>query len=71
MNLPFLQQKKMVSSIMANRKPDGTLEVQNEAQEMHPGLLSAAEDLISAVHSKDSQAVASALKAAMQMGESE
>lgn len=61
--LPFLQPKKMASVMMAKRKKDGSHEIQHEEGGHHPALMSAADDLIRAVHSKDSHGVASAMKA--------
>lgn len=57
--LPFLDEKKPSPSVVVNRKKDGGLESEDTA-----GLHAAAEDLISAVHSKSVEAVASALRAA-------
>lgn len=61
--LPFLQPKKMSGIIMAKRTPDEKTEVSHEEGEHPPGLMAAAEDLISAVHAKDAKGVASAIKA--------
>ena len=63
--LPFLQPKKQAGVIIAKRVGEKT-EPLNEEGEHDPGLMAAAEDLISAVHSKDSTAVAGALKAAFE-----
>lgn len=68
--LPFLKQRKIASVIMAKRKPDGAIEPISEEGEETPELMSAAEDLIRALHSKDAGAVAAALKAAFQMMDS-
>lgn len=70
--LPFLKPKQVASVIVANRHPDpdGTLESQGPEDEMHPGLMSAAEDLIRAVHSKDAHAVAGALQSAFEISDS-
>lgn len=62
--LPYLEPKKMTSTIMASRKPSGAIESEGPEDEQDAGLMSAAEDLISAIHSKSAEAVASALKAA-------
>lgn len=67
--LPFLKPKKISSVIIASRKKDGTVMPEHEEGENDAGLMAAAEDLISAVHSKDSSAVASALKAAFEIME--
>lgn len=65
--LPFLEPKKITSVLVSKRKSDGTADTLQEEGEHDPGLLSAAEDLISAVHAKDANAVADALKAAYSM----
>ncbi len=63
--LPFLQPKKLASSIIAKRRSDGTTEQpEHKEDEQHPELMSAAEAMIKAVHAKDSTAVAEAMKAA-------
>lgn len=61
--LPFLKPKKMASVIMASRKPDGSAAPDKKEDEKAPESISAAESLISAVHSKDAEAVAKALDA--------
>jgi hypothetical protein len=61
--LPFLAPKKQAGVIIAKRTPDAKTEVKSEEGEHPPGLMAAAEDLISAVHAKDAKAVASAIKA--------
>jgi hypothetical protein len=60
--LPFLSPKKMTGIIMAKYKPEGKTEPMHEEGEMHPGLMAAAEALISAVHAKDAKAVAQAMQ---------
>lgn len=67
--LPFLAPKKMAGVIVAKMKKPAEIEPMHEEGEMEPGLMSAAEDLISAVHMKDAKAVAMALKSAMDMNE--
>ena len=62
--LPFLAHRKIANIIVAKQKPDGTLETKGEKDEHDPALISAAEDLIRAVHAKDASAVVDALKAA-------
>lgn len=54
----------MAGSIIARTKPDGGIEPESQEGQDDPGLMSAAEDLISAINMKDASAVASALKAA-------
>lgn len=61
--LPFLQAKKLSSVIIAKRNKDGTSEPMQEEGEHAPELISASENLISAIHSKDATKVADALKA--------
>lgn len=70
MSLPFLNAKKIASVMMAKTRPDGSVEDQHMEDEHDPALQSAAEDLISAVHMKDSMKVASALKAAFEIMDS-
>lgn len=64
--LPFLEPKKLSAVIVAKRKPDGGQEPINEEGEHPPELMAIAEDLISAIHSKSAQNVASALQAAVE-----
>lgn len=65
MDLPFLKNKKISSIIIAKRGKDGNTMPMKEEGEEDPGLMSAAEDLLSAIAMKDAGAVAAALKAAM------
>lgn len=70
--LPFLSAKKAVASVQGSvikRKPDEGSESEAKLDEAMP-FHSAAEDLMNAIHSKDSQAVAMALKAALNIHES-
>lgn len=69
--LPFLAPKKIASVIMAKTKPEGGVEDERHEDEQDPGLMSAAEDLISAVHAKDAAAVAEALEAAFEILDSQ
>lgn len=69
--LPFLAPKKIASVIVAKTKPTGGIEPKGEEGEHDPALMSAAEDLISAVHMKDAVAVADALRAAFDICDSE
>lgn len=62
--LPFLSPKKLSGSIIAKTKPEGGIEEESQEGQPDQGLMSAAEDLISAVNMKDASAVASALRAA-------
>lgn len=66
--LPFLRPKSAAGVIIQKRKPDGSQEVEDA-----PGsaIEACAEDLIRAVHAKDSKAVAAALCAAFEVFESQ
>jgi hypothetical protein len=64
--LPFLAPRKQAGVIMAKRTPEEKTEVVSEEGEHPPGLMAAAEDLISAVHAKDAKGVADALKAGVE-----
>ena len=67
--LPFLKNNKEAS---ISETPDSIKREHDEdSSEEYDMLESAAEDLISAVHSKDVKAVCSALRAAFQMLDSE
>lgn len=68
--LPFLQPKKLASIIIAKHTEKGA-EPMHEEGEPAPHLMSAAEELIRAVHDKDAAAVAKALSTAMGGGEGE
>jgi hypothetical protein len=68
--LPFLKPKKVAAVIVANRQPDGSMESEGSEDEMDPGLMAVAEDLIRAVHGKDARAVAQALQAAFDIADS-
>lgn len=61
--LPFLNPRKSASIMIAKRTPEEKTESVKEEGEHHPGLMAAAEDLISAVHAKDAKGVADAMKA--------
>lgn len=64
--LPFMQPKKITSVLVGKKNPDSSLELE-ASEEMDAGIMSAAEDLIRAVHSKDAKAVAGALQSAFEM----
>lgn len=68
--LPFMKPKQSGSIIQA-KYSDGGMEIENEEGQHSPGIMSAAEDLISAVHMKDAKGVADALKAHHEMKMSE
>lgn len=65
--LPFLKPKNIASVIVASRTPDGGTETKGTMDEMDPGLMSVAEDLIQAVHAKDAKGVVEALKSAQEL----
>lgn len=62
--LPFMEPKKLAGVVMMKMKGNSP-EASHEEGEPMPELMSAAEDLIAAVHSKSAADVANALKAAM------
>lgn len=64
--LPFMPQKRNQTIIMGRKEEGKPMELPAEE---HP-LMSAAEDLIHAIHSKDVDAVAKALDAAFQISDS-
>lgn len=68
--LPYLKPKKMGTVMEANYS-EGKLGQAKEEGEHSMGIMSAAEDLISAVHAKDTKGVADALKAHHEMREAE
>lgn len=65
--LPFLKPQRSPGVIVSQRKQDGSKEEQSLDSSSDDGLMLCAHDLISAVHAKDSKAVAAALKAAFQI----
>jgi hypothetical protein len=67
--LPFLKARKVGSTAQTVSSADGHQERLGEEGETDVGLMSAAEDLIRAVHAKDAQAVADAMKAAFEIME--
>ena len=70
MALPFLHDKKSIADLItADRRPDGLKQDEEESEEPkdNEDLLAVAHELISAVHSKDANAVAEALMAAMSL----
>lgn len=68
MSLPFLQDKKrMVAIIMGKRHDDGSVEVGNPDGSPMDGIMSAAADLMKAIHAKDVKMVAEALKSAFEI----
>lgn len=71
MPLPFLKPRAVAGVIISHRKPDGQKGDERAEGEEDQGILSAAEDLIRAIHSKDAQSVASALRAAFEICDSQ
>lgn len=57
--------------IVTTRKPDGSTEPEDQSDGDDQGLSACAADLIRAVHAKDESAVASALKAAFEILDSQ
>ena len=70
MSLPFMKKRQVAALIIQNRTPDG-VKTEGAEDSQDQGLMSCAEDLIRAVHAKDAQAVASAMRAAFEILESE
>lgn len=71
MPLPFLKPKHAAGVIISHRKPDGDKPQEQEEGGGHEGLMACAEALIRAIHAKDAQSVASALREAMEVMEME
>lgn len=69
--LPFLKPKKMASVIMSARTPDGKEVLKGPEDEASPENIKLAQDLISAVHSKDAEAVAAVLSKLQEIDEAE
>lgn len=69
--LPFMKPRRVTSLLIAKHDPETGIGNAEPEQEEKEGLLMAAEHLISAIHSKDAKAVASALRAAFDMADSE
>lgn len=59
--LPFLKPRKLGTVMMAKAHSDGDVESLGEEGEMHPGLVSAMDDFLSAHSQKDSTAMAKAM----------
>ncbi len=64
--LPFLKPKK-AGTVMVAKYSNGETKSEGEVGEHNEGLMSAAQDLISAIHAKDAKAVCDALCAAKEM----
>jgi hypothetical protein len=67
--LPFLKPKSQNAVIMAKYSPKDGVEAEKEEGGMDPGLLSAAEDMLSAIAMKDATALAKAFQDAFEMSE--
>jgi hypothetical protein len=67
--LPFMKPRKIQGVIVDNRKADGSKH-DKKTQEDH-GLNQAAEDLIRAIHDKDIDAAAAAMRAAFEILDSQ
>ena len=66
--LPFLKPKNVAGLIIQKRSADPSVSPQEGPEdEQDQGLTSAAEDLIRAIHAKDAQSVAAAIRAAFEM----
>lgn len=69
--MPFLKPKSVAGVIVSHRKPDGgKMEQPNESDQDH-AMEAAAEDIIRAISSKDSQHLAHALRSAFEILQSE
>lgn len=68
--LPFLKKKQQTGVIVKTRQPDEKPE-QEENEQEDQGLMVCAQDLIDAIAAQDVKAVASALRAAFQIADSE
>lgn len=64
MSLPFLDKARKTTTIIDNMSADGTRDSSHDEDMPHPELHSAAEDMLSAMHSKDSKALAEAMQRA-------
>lgn len=60
--LPFLKPKNIASTIIASYSPEKGVQTEHEEGEQHPELMKHAESLISAIHGKDTKAVAEAMQ---------
>jgi hypothetical protein len=70
--LPFMKPKSVAGLIIQKRSADTGLSAPESPEpEQDQGLSSAAEDLIRAVHAKDAQGVAAAIRAAFELLDSE
>lgn len=69
--LPFLKPRSQSGLIVSTRKPDGGSEESHMEGHEDEGLDACSEDLIRAMHAKDTKGVSSALKAAFELLDSE
>lgn len=62
--LPFLKKARNTVTIVDNMSADGTRKSSHDEDMPHPELHSAAEDMMSAIHGKDSVGLAKAMERA-------
>ncbi len=68
MSLPYLQHKRVSASIAAKAKSaGGVVDNPQDENERDPGLMTACDEIMSAIHAKDSMRLADALEAAIHM----
>lgn len=65
-----MKNKSIAGLIISQRKPDGEISPSHSEDNPDQGLEACAEDLIRAVHAKDSRGVVAALRAAWEMMDS-
>lgn len=61
--LPFLKPKTVAGLIISKRKPDASIEESHSEDNADHAIDAASDDLIRAIHAKDTKSVTSALKA--------
>lgn len=72
MSLPFLKPKQIAGVIISHRKPDSDApQPMDEMEGSDSALEAAAQDILRAINSKDSQHLAQAIRAAFQILDSE
>ena len=67
--LPFLKPKQGSGIIIEKQRPSDQPE--ESPEELNPGLIACAHDMIAAIHAKDSKALALAIQAAFEICDSE
>jgi hypothetical protein len=60
--LPYLKAKRMSASIMSSHKADGGVVDEPKEEELHPAVMTVAEDILQAISMKDAKRLAEALK---------